>query len=102
MCEEIDHSHVPMVGTCGERVPSLCVVFCGMDLGCLICDCVCGLLPLGLSGMTQAPVYQPMPSMMGMPAAMPMMPAAGGIASVPGINSVSVTVQGKSMEGWLS
>ncbi|XP_063208561.1 myosin XVB [Chroicocephalus ridibundus] len=43
-----------------------------------------GIFPsTGLSGMTQAPVYQPMPSMMGMPAAMPMMPAAGGIASVP-------------------
>ncbi|XP_032858325.2 myosin XVB [Tyto alba] len=38
---------------------------------------------LGFSGMTQAPVYQPMPSMMGMPAAMPVMPAAGGIAPVP-------------------
>ncbi|KAM9258484.1 myosin XVB isoform 2-T2 [Cariama cristata] len=37
----------------------------------------------GFSGMTQAPVYQPMPSMMGMPAAMPVMPAAGGIAPMP-------------------
>ncbi|XP_026717083.1 myosin XVB [Athene cunicularia] len=36
---------------------------------------------LGFSGMTQAPVYQP--SMMGMPAGMPMMPAAGGIAPMP-------------------
>ncbi|CAM9695389.1 unnamed protein product [Bubo scandiacus] len=43
-----------------------------------------GIFPsTGFSGMTQAPVYQPMPSMMGMPAAMPMMPAAGGIAPVP-------------------
>ncbi|KAM6245291.1 myosin XVB [Porphyrio hochstetteri] len=43
-----------------------------------------GLFPsTGFSGMTQAPVYQPVPSMMGMPAAMPMMPAAGGIAPVP-------------------
>ncbi|XP_037267973.1 myosin XVB isoform X2 [Falco rusticolus] len=38
---------------------------------------------LGFSGMTQAPVYQPMPSMMGMPAATPMMPAAGGITPMP-------------------
>ncbi|XP_009322885.1 PREDICTED: unconventional myosin-XV [Pygoscelis adeliae] len=37
----------------------------------------------GFSGMTQAPVYQSVPSMMGMPAAMPMMPAAGGIAPMP-------------------
>ncbi|KAK2528471.1 hypothetical protein Q9233_007442 [Columba guinea] len=34
---------------------------------------------LGFSGMTQVPVYQPMPSMMGMP----MMPAAGGVAPMP-------------------
>uniref|UniRef100_A0A8C4URW4 SH3 domain-containing protein n=1 Tax=Falco tinnunculus TaxID=100819 RepID=A0A8C4URW4_FALTI len=45
--------------------------------------CAYGLLPLGFSGMTQAPVYQPMPSMMGMPAATPMMPAAGGITPMP-------------------
>ncbi|PKU38222.1 unconventional myosin-xv-like [Limosa lapponica baueri] len=43
-----------------------------------------GIFPsTGFSGMTQTPVYQPMPSMMGMPAAMPMMPAAGGIAPMP-------------------
>ncbi|XP_074777967.1 myosin XVB [Athene noctua] len=43
-----------------------------------------GIFPsTGFSGMTQAPVYQPMPSVMGMPAGMPMMPAAGGIASMP-------------------
>ncbi|XP_064007807.1 myosin XVB [Pogoniulus pusillus] len=43
-----------------------------------------GIFPsTGFSGLTQAPVYQPMPSMMGMPGAMPMMPAAGGIAPVP-------------------
>ncbi|KAK4811861.1 hypothetical protein QYF61_012279 [Mycteria americana] len=43
-----------------------------------------GIFPsTGFSGMTQAPGYQPMPSMMGMPAAMPMMPAAGGIAPMP-------------------
>ncbi|XP_050764616.1 myosin XVB [Gymnogyps californianus] len=40
-----------------------------------------GIFPsTGFSGITQAPVYQPMPSMMGMPAAMPIIPAAGGIA----------------------
>ncbi|XP_008947752.1 PREDICTED: unconventional myosin-XV [Merops nubicus] len=45
-----------------------------------------GVFPsTGLSGMTQAPVYQAMPSMMAMPAAMPMMPAAGGIAPVPAV-----------------
>ncbi|XP_066056858.1 myosin XVB [Chamaea fasciata] len=43
-----------------------------------------GILPsTGFSGMTQTPVYQPMPSLVGMPAAMPMMPGAGGIAPVP-------------------
>ncbi|XP_059684367.1 myosin XVB [Gavia stellata] len=43
-----------------------------------------GIFPsTGFSGMTQAPVYQPIPSMMGVPAAMPMMPAAGGIAPMP-------------------
>ncbi|XP_014744616.1 PREDICTED: unconventional myosin-XVB-like, partial [Sturnus vulgaris] len=43
-----------------------------------------GIFPsAGFSGMTQTPVYQPMPSMMGMPAAMPMMPGAGGIAPMP-------------------
>ncbi|XP_068007620.1 myosin XVB [Melanerpes formicivorus] len=43
-----------------------------------------GIFPsAGLSGVTQAPVYQPVPSMLGMPAAMPMMPAAGGIAPMP-------------------
>ncbi|XP_030361648.1 myosin XVB isoform X2 [Strigops habroptila] len=43
-----------------------------------------GIFPsAGFSGVTQAPVYQPMPSMMGVPAAMPMMPAAGGIAPMP-------------------
>ncbi|KAM7089285.1 myosin XVB [Ciconia maguari] len=43
-----------------------------------------GIFPsTGFSGITQAPGYQPMPSMMGMPAAMPMMPAAGGIAPMP-------------------
>ncbi|XP_068889012.1 myosin XVB [Aphelocoma coerulescens] len=40
-------------------------------------------LPLGFPGMTQAPVYQPMPSMVGMPAAMPVMPGAGGVAPMP-------------------
>ncbi|OPJ88596.1 hypothetical protein AV530_003107 [Patagioenas fasciata monilis] len=39
-----------------------------------------GMFPsTGFSGMTQAPIYQPMPSMMGMP----MMPAAGGVAPMP-------------------
>ncbi|KAF4797358.1 unconventional myosin-XV-like protein [Turdus rufiventris] len=43
-----------------------------------------GIFPsAGFSGMAQTPVYQPMPSMMGMPAAMPMMPGAGGIAPMP-------------------
>ncbi|KAL2297686.1 hypothetical protein Nmel_016240 [Mimus melanotis] len=43
-----------------------------------------GIFPsAGFSGMTQTPVYQPMPSMVGMPAAMPMMPGAGGIAPMP-------------------
>ncbi|XP_074967592.1 myosin XVB [Phalacrocorax aristotelis] len=43
-----------------------------------------GIFPsTGFSGMTQAPVYQPMPSMMGMPAATPMMPVAGGMAPMP-------------------
>ncbi|XP_064584955.1 myosin XVB [Zonotrichia leucophrys gambelii] len=43
-----------------------------------------GIFPsTGLSGMTQTPVYQPMPSMMGMPAAMPMMPGVGGVAPMP-------------------
>ncbi|XP_071620656.1 myosin XVB isoform X1 [Heliangelus exortis] len=43
-----------------------------------------GVFPsTGFSGMTQTPIYQPMPSMAGMPAAMPMMPAAGGIAPMP-------------------
>ncbi|KAM9371432.1 myosin XVB [Phaethornis superciliosus] len=43
-----------------------------------------GVFPsTGFSGMTQTPIYQPMPSMTGMPAAMPMMPAAGGIAPMP-------------------
>ncbi|XP_052664871.1 myosin XVB [Harpia harpyja] len=43
-----------------------------------------GIFPsTGFSGMTQAPAYQPMPSMIGMPAAMPMMPVAGGIAPMP-------------------
>uniref|UniRef100_A0A8C5IR67 MY15B protein n=1 Tax=Junco hyemalis TaxID=40217 RepID=A0A8C5IR67_JUNHY len=45
--------------------------------------CALVLLPLGLSGMTQTPVYQPMPSMVGMPAAMPMMPGVGGVAPMP-------------------
>ncbi|XP_054027080.1 myosin XVB [Dryobates pubescens] len=45
-----------------------------------------GIFPsTGFSGATQAPVYQPMPSMLGMPAAMPMMPAAGGIAPMPAV-----------------
>ncbi|KAM4674844.1 myosin XVB [Amazona ochrocephala] len=43
-----------------------------------------GIFPsTGFSGVTQTPVYQPMPSMMGMPAAMPMMPSAAGIAPMP-------------------
>ncbi|KAF2982112.1 hypothetical protein EK904_000284 [Melospiza melodia maxima] len=43
-----------------------------------------GIFPsTGFSGMTQTPVYQPMPSMMGMPAAMPMMPGVGGVAPMP-------------------
>uniref|UniRef100_A0A8C0ZED5 Unconventional myosin-XV-like domain-containing protein n=1 Tax=Cyanistes caeruleus TaxID=156563 RepID=A0A8C0ZED5_CYACU len=43
-----------------------------------------GILPsTGFSGMTQTPVYQPVPSMVGMPAAMPMMPGAGGVAPMP-------------------
>ncbi|XP_050837535.1 myosin XVB [Serinus canaria] len=43
-----------------------------------------GMFPsTGLPGMTQTPVYQPMPSMMGMPAAMPMMPGVGGVAPMP-------------------
>ncbi|XP_058278918.1 myosin XVB [Hirundo rustica] len=43
-----------------------------------------GTLPsTGFSGTIQTPVYQPMPSMVGMPAAMPMMPAAGGVAPMP-------------------
>ncbi|KAJ7427469.1 myosin XVB isoform X3 [Willisornis vidua] len=43
-----------------------------------------GILPsTGFPGMAQTPVYQPMPSMMGMPTAMPMMPGAGGIAAMP-------------------
>lgn len=50
--------------------------------------CEYGLLPLGFSGMTQASAYQPMSSMIGMPAAMPMMPASGGIAPMPSNNTV--------------
>ncbi|XP_038013497.1 myosin XVB [Motacilla alba alba] len=43
-----------------------------------------GIFPsTGFPGMTQTPVYQPMPSMMGMPAAMPMMPGVGGVAPMP-------------------
>ncbi|XP_068065589.1 myosin XVB isoform X1 [Anomalospiza imberbis] len=43
-----------------------------------------GIFPSpGLSGMTQTPVYQSMPSMVGMPAAMPMMPGVGGVSSMP-------------------
>nr|XP_041575872.1 myosin XVB [Taeniopygia guttata] len=43
-----------------------------------------GIFPsTGLSGMTQTPVYQPMPSMVGMPAAMPVMPGLGGVSPVP-------------------
>ncbi|KAL9833424.1 myosin XVB [Geothlypis trichas] len=43
-----------------------------------------GIFPsTGLSGMTQTPVYQPMPSMMGMPAAMPTMPGVSGVAPMP-------------------
>ncbi|XP_015735205.1 myosin XVB isoform X3 [Coturnix japonica] len=43
-----------------------------------------GMFPsTGFSGMMQTPVYQPMPSMMGMPAASAMMPGAGGIAPMP-------------------
>ncbi|XP_049668944.1 myosin XVB [Accipiter gentilis] len=43
-----------------------------------------GIFPsTGFSGMTQASAYQPMSSMIGMPAAMPMMPASGGIAPMP-------------------
>ncbi|XP_074900633.1 myosin XVB isoform X1 [Buteo buteo] len=43
-----------------------------------------GIFPsTGFSGMTQASAYQPMPSMIGMPAAMPMMPVSGGIAPMP-------------------
>lgn len=64
--------------------------------------CSLGLLPLGLSGMTQTPVYQPMPSMMGMPAAMPMMPGVGGVAPMPGNSSVPVTAQGRGWKGAVS
>ncbi|XP_050175127.1 LOW QUALITY PROTEIN: myosin XVB [Myiozetetes cayanensis] len=43
-----------------------------------------GILPsAGFPGVAQAPVYQPMPSVMGVPAAMPMVPGAGGIAPMP-------------------
>ncbi|XP_069728703.1 myosin XVB [Phaenicophaeus curvirostris] len=43
-----------------------------------------GIFPsTGFPGMTQAPLYQPMPSMAGMPATVPLMPAAGGIAPMP-------------------
>ncbi|XP_029815936.1 myosin XVB [Manacus vitellinus] len=43
-----------------------------------------GVFPsTGFPGMAQAPVYQPMPSMMGVPAAMPMMQGAGGITPMP-------------------
>lgn len=59
--------------------------------------CGLGLFPLGFSGMTQTPVYQPMPPMVGMPAAMPMMPGAGGVAPMPGNSDVSVTAEGR---GW--
>ncbi|KAM6403474.1 myosin XVB [Rhynochetos jubatus] len=45
-----------------------------------------GIFPsTGFPGMTQAPVYQPMTSVMGMPAAMPVMPASGGIAPMPAV-----------------
>ncbi|XP_051653751.1 unconventional myosin-XVB-like [Manacus candei] len=43
-----------------------------------------GVFPsTGFPGTAQAPVYQPMPSMMGVPAAMPMMQGAGGITPMP-------------------
>lgn len=73
----------------------------GVALDILIWDspkhCGLGLLPLGFSGMPQTPVYQPMPSMVGMPAAMPMMPGAAGVAPMPGNSNVSVTAGGR---GW--
>ncbi|XP_065549738.1 myosin XVB isoform X2 [Lathamus discolor] len=53
-----------------------------------------GIFPsAGFSGVTQTPVYQPMPSMMGMPAAMPMMPAAAGIAPMPDPNQLAAQQQ---------
>lgn len=61
--------------------------------------CSFGLLPLGLSGMTQTPVYQPVPSMVGMPAAMPVMPGLGGVSPMPGNSSVSVTAEGRGGRG---
>lgn len=64
--------------------------------------CGPGLFPLGFSGMAQTPVYQPMPSMVGMPAAMPMMPGAGGAAAMPGNSSVCVTAEGKGWKGAVS
>uniref|UniRef100_A0A663LRT3 Myosin XVB n=1 Tax=Athene cunicularia TaxID=194338 RepID=A0A663LRT3_ATHCN len=90
VCDKINQSHVPVVGASGEsqRYPACAMCSAGpiRAFSSVIPPkhCVYGLL--GFSGMTQAPVYQP--SMMGMPAGMPMMPAAGGIAPMPGSNTV--------------
>lgn len=46
--------------------------------------------------MTQTPVYQPM---VGMPAAMPMMPGAAGVGPMPGNSNVSVTAEGSGGTG---
>lgn len=91
-----------MVGACGEHQKCSLGLLRIFSFGILQKHCALGLLLLGFPGMTQAPVYQPMPSMVGMPAAMPMMPGAGGIAPMPGKSSVSVTAEGRGWESVVS
>uniref|UniRef100_A0A8C0HNF6 Unconventional myosin-XVB n=1 Tax=Buteo japonicus TaxID=224669 RepID=A0A8C0HNF6_9AVES len=82
VCEEINHSRIPVAGACGENQGHPAYVMCSVGLIRASSSaipqkhCEYGLLPLGFSGMTQASAYQPMPSMIGMPAAMPMMPVS--------------------------
>lgn len=89
-----------VVGACAEH--QKCSELTIFSFGIPQKHCTFCLLPLGFPGMTQAPVYQPMPSVVGMPAAMPMMPGAGGVAPMPGNSSVSVTVEGRGWKGAVS
>uniref|UniRef100_A0A8C0UXR7 SH3 domain-containing protein n=1 Tax=Cyanistes caeruleus TaxID=156563 RepID=A0A8C0UXR7_CYACU len=72
-----------VVGACGEHQRCSLGLLRIVSFGILQSIVHFGVLPLGFSGMTQTPVYQPVPSMVGMPAAMPMMPGAGGVAPMP-------------------